>query len=185
MGLFQRTDSILLKQIGEGQKEAFTEFYTKYKNDVFGLCMRIMKSKNQSEEMAQEVWVKIVTKAKTFTGEDSAKSWLMTITKNTCLTEIKKSKKWALTDDIDSLDQVVETEEFSNDFWEGLEIEKAKRCLESLGDRQRVALVLFYFEEKPMTILAEELELQINAVKALLFRARKSLVACVKGVSHE
>jgi RNA polymerase sigma-70 factor (ECF subfamily) len=182
---FTKSDAHLLKEIASGDQKSFEALYIKYKADVYGVSLRLVKSRSVAEEITQKVWMKVIEKAHTFKGEESAKSWLLTITKNHCLNEIKASKKWKSFDDVDELNHAMDTHlenrGFDNQFWSDLEVEKAKECLNQLNERQRVSLVLFYLEEKPIAELAKDLDLQVNAIKALLFRARQNMINCVQG----
>ena len=60
------------------------------------------------------------------------------------------------------------------------DIKKLKEAIAKLPDRQRVALVLWMHEEKSYAELATELDLDVNAVKALLFRAKENLAKSMK-----
>lgn len=182
-----QTDYELIQKIALGDKKAFELLYYRYQKEVLGVATRLMKSKALAEEIVQNVWLKMIQKASEFKDHGSARSWLLTITKNMCLNEIKSSQKWHYIDseEAEIFFESAEENHFSNDFWNELEIEKAKKCLETLNERQRVALVLFYLEEKPLKELAEELSLQVNAVKALLFRARQRMLQCGQGDVHD
>jgi RNA polymerase sigma-70 factor (ECF subfamily) len=186
---FSKSDAKLLKEIAMGDQKSFEALYTKYKSDVFGVSLRLVKTRSIAEEISQRVWMKVIDKADSFKGDESAKSWLLTIVKNQCLNEIKASKKWKSFDDVEDLNHAMEASLAAmipdNQFWSDLEVEKAKECLNQLNERQRVSLVLFYLEEKPISELAKDLDLQTNAIKALLFRARKNMINCVQGVRLE
>lgn len=187
-------DQKLLKQIAEGKEMAFRDLYRKYSSAVYGLACRMMKSREQADEITQEVWLKVIKKADQFKGEKTARSWLLQITKNTCLDELRSSPNWVeLNPELltEESDESAPTPEFMAhpegalhaDFANQEDLTKAKECLQKLSDRQRASIVLFYFEEKPLEVLGQDLNLKVNAVKALLFRARQNLVRCVKGGS--
>lgn len=169
------SDAILLQQIQKGDSKAFESLYNKYKSAVFGLSYRLLGASMLAEENAQDVWMKVINSAASFSGNESAKSWILTITKNHALNTIKK-RGWeeALPEEAEA--QIpAETEFHFGELSEYQKIENLKKAMELLPDRQRVALVLWMHDEKSYSEIAQELGININACKVLLFRAKEAI----------
>ncbi len=169
------SDANLLQQIQKGDSKAFESLYNKYKSAVLGLSYRILGASMLAEENAQDVWMKVINSAASFSGSESAKAWIMTITKNHALNIIKK-RGWeeALPENAEA--QIPDETEFQfGELSEYQKIENLKRAVGQLPDRQRVALVLWMNEEKSYSEIAQELGINVNACKVLLFRAKEAV----------
>jgi len=55
-----------------------------------------------------------------------------------------------------------------------------KNCIDRLGERQRAAVILTYYEEQPNMMAADGLDMKIKGFESLLFRARASLRDCLE-----
>lgn len=168
-------DEDLLKRIAGGDASAFALLFAKYKNAVFGLAFHLMGSRMQAEDIAQETWIRVVKNAASFRGGGSARAWVLAISRHLALNSLRQ-RKWeaelppeneaALVDESLSFEDLLQSEEASR---------RLQAALAELPDRQRVALVLYLGEEKSYAAIASELDIEVNAVKALLFRARENL----------
>lgn len=132
-----------------------------------------------AEDMAQETWIRVVRAAGQFDPKGSVKSWILTIAKNVCLNELRK-RKWEETDD-DKVAEFQDGQDLEENLIQMQRLELLKEAVDQLPERQRVALVLFMFEEKTLSELAVEMGLQVNAVKALLHRARENVHNYIRG----
>jgi RNA polymerase sigma-70 factor, ECF subfamily len=175
MSIFDDSDELLMEKVAEGDSAAFQELYMRYKNDTFGLACRMMGSKIKAEDIMQEAWMKVIEKAETFQATGSLKAWLMTIVRNMCLNELGKNKNNVGDLPLAEMADHTENFEFSEEFWRQQEIELVKKAIDLLPDRQRIAISLQYIEELDMRQIGEIMKVDIEAVKALLFRARQNI----------
>jgi RNA polymerase sigma-70 factor (ECF subfamily) len=150
-----------------------------HKSAVYGLCLRLMGASMSAEDMAQETWMRVIRSAAQFQTTGSVKSWILTIAKNLCLNEIRQ-RRWEVSND-DKMDAAQSDDDLEENLSRLQQLDLLKQAVDKLPDRQRQALVLFMFEEKTMSELATELGLQVNAVKALLFRARENVQKLIRG----
>lgn len=191
MFIFDDSDHELMAKIAKGDKKAFHNLYNRYKTHVFGLAKRYLNQGALAEDIVQDVWMKVIDKSPEFKPEGSVKSWILMITRNMCLNEL--SKKSSQNEDDSKIDEVEQTpaQEYSEEYWIQKKAEDVKLALEKLPDRQRSALILQFYEDLSLQEIAKVLELEVNAVKALLFRARKALeieielIAKKKGAADE
>jgi RNA polymerase sigma-70 factor (ECF subfamily) len=175
------TDEKLLTKIANGDSKAFESLFTRHKNIVYGLSLRILGAKMLAEENSQDVWIKVVESADSFQAQGSVRSWILTITRNQALNTIRR-RGWEEELSIDAeakipFDQADLTQQLET----FNELEKLKESIAKLPDRQRVALVLWMSEEMSYAELAQELDINVNAVKVLLFRAKENLKNLIEG----
>jgi RNA polymerase sigma-70 factor (ECF subfamily) len=173
------TDEDLLQKIAIGDSKAFESLFHRHKQIVYGLSLRLLGAKMLAEENSQEVWIKVATSSVNFANESknsaSARAWILTITKNLALNTIRK-RGWEEPLEINQEMQI----EFSqmdilSTIEENTNIELLKLAVKKLPDRQRVAIVLWMYDETNYKNIANEMDLSVPAVKVLLFRAKENI----------
>jgi RNA polymerase sigma-70 factor (ECF subfamily) len=88
-----KTDAQLVKATLEGDPHAFEEIVERYQRLVFNIVYHYMGRRNEVEDLAQEVFLKVFRALNTFDATRPLKSWIARITANTCLDEIRKAPK--------------------------------------------------------------------------------------------
>lgn len=137
----------LLIRIGEGDERALAELYDSLSSRVFGLILRVLVNRSQSEEVLQEVFLEIWQSATRFApNKGQGRTWVMTIAHRRAVDRVRASQSSADRDvkagyrDIGvAHDSVAERVEL------GIEGEKVRNALAGLPEAQREALVLAYF----------------------------------------
>lgn len=169
------TDENLLLNIAKGDSKSFELLFYKHKNAVFGLSLRLLGTRMLAEENSQESWIRVVRCAHQFEPRRPVLSWILAITKNLALNTLQK-RGWESELDPDTEQSIPWSgEELSDTLEKVNSIESLKEAIQQLPDRQRVALVLWMYEEKSYSELAQELGIAVNAVKVLLFRAKENI----------
>ena len=146
-GAAQDAVADLLFRIGDGDQRAFAELYDSLSSRVFGLILRVLVNRSQSEEVLQEVFLEIWQSATRFApNKGQGRTWVMTIAHRRAVDRVRASQSSADRDvragfrDIGvAHDSVAETVEL------GIEGEKVHHALAGLPEAQREALVLAYY----------------------------------------
>src|SRR5687768_5808521 len=73
-----------------GDMEAFEKIYPRYHKRVYSLCLRMTRNVPQNEDLAQDVFVQVFRKIKTFRGESSFATWLHRRPLNQVLMQFRK-----------------------------------------------------------------------------------------------
>lgn len=137
----------LLLRIAGGDQGAFAELYDALSSRVFGLILRVLVNRSQSEEVLQEVFLEIWQSAARFApNKGQGRTWVMTIAHRRAVDRVRASQSSADRDVRAGLrdlgvahDSVAEQAEL------GIEGEKVVYALSALPDAQREALVLSYY----------------------------------------
>ena len=174
-------DFTLMERIGAGDHQAFRELVERHQNAVIGTVAKMLGNASESEDIAQQVFLRIWRNAKRYRPDAKFTTYLFTITRNLVFNESRrKSRKKEVSSD--------EREENSNCLVEAspdrqpdaellqAELQQAvDAAIASLPETQRLAVVLRRYEQLSYEEIAETLELSVSAVKSLLFRARTTL----------
>lgn len=170
-------DQEYIDTILNGDANAFTVLVERYKDLVFTLALRMLKHKEEAEEVSQDSFIKIYKSLDKFKGDSKFSTWVYRVTYNTCLDRIKKNKRQYNTVAINEYtEHHVKTLDNALDQMEAHEREQAiKFCLDLLPSDDSAILNLFYFEELSLEEISKIVGLKPNNVKVKLFRSRKKL----------
>ena len=92
-------DNEIISRVLQGEQTAYAALVERYQGYVFTLVLRMIKSREDAEEVAQDVFIKAYRALADFRGESKFSTWLYTITNTTCITFLRKKKL-----DVHSLD---------------------------------------------------------------------------------
>ena len=176
-------DEKLINGVINGDAEYFEELMTRYTDKVFNLAMRLTRSKEDAEEVMQDVFVTIYRKLPSFEGKSSFSSWLYRITVNAGLMKLRKRRQ----DRTIAMDDVIthfEKDHFGADkIVEGTDSytlrqqlnTKLEEAIGKLPSEYRSVFVLRDVDGLTSKEVGEILDISIPAVKSRLHRARLML----------
>ncbi|MFM9988715.1 MAG: RNA polymerase sigma factor [Flavobacterium sp.] len=175
-------DQYYINQIIEGNSNAFAVLVDRYKDLVFTLSYKMVKNREEAEEISQDTFIKIFKSLNKFKGESKFSTWVYKITYNTCLDRLKKNKKE---------NSVVYIEDFSEHQVKAIEtvfdtIDEKERnqriqdCLLLLPSEDAFLLTLYYFDDQSIEEIAKVVDSNANNIKVKLFRSRKKMASILK-----
>lgn len=83
-------DAALVARVADGDRKAFTELFDRHAARVYGLAVRIVGETMAAEEVTQDTFMKLWTRAKSFSPrKGSLPAWLLTITRRTALDRVR------------------------------------------------------------------------------------------------
>ena len=175
-------DHILINQIIEGDTNAFAVLVDRYKDLVFTLALRMLKNREEAEEVAQDAFIKTYKSLEKFKGDSKFSTWLYRVAYNTCLDRIKKNKKHIHNIEINEFTaHQVFTIDNALDHMELKERDEAiQRCIHLLPSEDSFLLTLYYFDDLSLDEISKITGITSNAIKVKLFRSRKKLATILK-----
>lgn len=175
-------DQIIINQILEGDAKAFSKLVDCYKDMVFTLALRMVKNREEAEEIAQDTFIKVYKSLSKFKGNSKFSTWIYRVAYNTCLDRIKQIKRKYNEVAIDEFtEHQVKTIDNALDRMEEQEHkDKIQHCLQLLPSDDSFLLTLYYFEEMSLEEISKIVNLTANNVKVKLFRSRKKLTSILK-----
>ena len=174
----ENTDQYLIQCTLNGDTNAFANLVNRHQVYVFTLVVRMIKTKEDAEEIAQDVFIKAYRSLKDFKGESKFTTWLYRIAYRTTLDHIRKNKKRQNTNEL--LEEITESKltltEGPLERLENLEQkEYIKRCIGQLSESEAAIVTLFYFEELSIKEIGKITHLTEDNIKVKLHRSRKKL----------
>ena len=171
-------DQPLINRTLNGDIGAFTVLVDRYKYMVFTLAMRMVKNREEAEEIAQDVFLKAYNGLKGFKGGAKFSTWVYKIAYYRSLDYIKKAGRSIETVSIDALSDkyLGEEENVVSRLEQSEQSEAIKDTLRLLPGDDGVLITLHYYEELTIREISGILGVNENNVKVKLFRARKRLM---------
>jgi RNA polymerase sigma-70 factor (ECF subfamily) len=83
----------LVKAALEGHQTAWEEIVRRYGNAIFSLCFQFTMTREDAEELVQEVFIKLYNTLHLWRPERPLLAWIMTITRNRCIDEYRKARQ--------------------------------------------------------------------------------------------
>lgn len=167
----------LLLETGQGNHGAFTEFYQRTSQLVFGLVRRVVVDPGLSEEVTQEVFIVVWQNASKYDPAlGSPTGWLVTIAHRRAVDKVRshqsstnRDARWAAASWSRPFDEVAAS--FS-DRMEALQLLDSLRALSPL---QREPIVLAYFGALTYREVAERLSAPLPTIKSRVRAGLKQL----------
>ncbi len=177
-------DFELLAKFKKGDQQAFELLVRKYKTTVFNTIYSIMGNAQEADDIAQEVFLKVYTKASSFKGKSSFSTWLYRITVNKCIDELRRRKNKIISYETEfnqeeklKLKDVLASRE--NDITEKLRQKELQdiiqKAMNSLPEKYRIILTLKEIEGLSYKEISQIMKISLAKVKIWLFRARQKL----------
>jgi RNA polymerase sigma factor (sigma-70 family) len=172
------SDSVIIKLVLNGNQQAYALLVNRYQQYVFTLVLRMVKSREEAEEVAQDVFIKAFRALASFNGESKFSTWLYTITHNTTLSFLRKKK--VVIHSLDNESVMLEADSKDSGMQANLVEQKSKsqmldKAIALLSTDDAHLITLFYKAEQSLDEIGQILGIESNAVKVRLFRARTRL----------
>ena len=175
-------DEDLMRKIAAGDRMAFHTLAGRYMKIVHAAVYRMHPFSSDADDLVQETWLRVWSKAGTWRedGGASVSTWIYRIASNLCIDHKRRHRQAA---DID-LYEVADGSDGAEKKMHDRQMQRiVKDALSSLPARQRMALVLCYYQGLSNAEAAAVLETSVKGVEGLLVRARKTMHGKLK--KHE
>jgi RNA polymerase sigma-70 factor (ECF subfamily) len=180
-------DVRLMLQVREGNALAFEELVAKYQSRLVGILGHMTANRDQAEDLAQEVFMRVYRARESYVPGAKFSTWLFTIAHNVASNAIRKQsrrKEVNLTNSpsgqipVRPLDRMAKEKSGLMPTRQMDRKEMAvivQQAIQTLNERQKMALLLSKFEGMSYIEIGEAMNLTTQAVKSLLSRARNNL----------
>ena len=187
LALIQATDHDLITLALKGSEKAYRELLDRYQRPVFSLVYRMVRDREQAEDLAQETFVKVFNHLDRYDPKYKFSSWIFKIASNLAIDSLRKkelntvsldgSRHATTSDEVDATRITVESgDENPEELLEAKELgEEIERAIGALRPEYRTAVLLRHVEGRPYEEIAEIMEIPLGTVKTYIHRARGEL----------
>ena len=160
----------LIERCRTGDDIAFGELVDRYKNLVYGMVWRMVADRSQTDDLAQEVFLKVYRGLPYFRGEARLSTWIFRIVANVC-TQARGRR----TAEVPGLAPAREPGSHDVAFADFELRERLDKAIAQLPENYRLLIAAHYLEGVQYEALAEALNIPIGTVKTHLYRAKRRL----------
>ncbi len=170
----------------EGDERAFQELYKLYSRAMFNICVRMMNSHEEAEDLLQEAFISAFNNIDYYREESTFGSWLKRIVINKCINAInKKSVELTELNEQITREEELEDEGSAELLYEELSVDGIKTAIAQLSDGYRTVLSLYLLEGYDHLEIAEILGISESTSKTQYLRAKKRLREILKQQGYE
>lgn len=187
LALIQATDHDLVALAASGSEKAYRELLDRYQRPVFSLIYRMVRDREQAEDLAQETFVKVFNHIDRFNPKYKFSSWIFKIASNLTIDAIRKkeldtvsldgSRHATTSDEVDATRITVESrDENPEEYLEAKELgRELEQAIGGLRTEYQTAILLRHVEGRPYEEIAEIMGVPLGTVKTYIHRARSEL----------
>ncbi|AYB34910.1 RNA polymerase sigma factor [Chryseolinea soli] len=174
------TEQIIIERAIGGDPEAYRLLLNKYKTYAFSIAVKIVKNKEDAEEVVQDSFVKAFKALRNFNGSGKFSTWLYKIVYNTALTRIRNKKII-----MDTLEEFPASnfdfaipDNYTGSFEKLVQADQAallRKALVVLTESENLVIGLYYSCENTIAEIEGITGWNPSTIKIRLFRARQKL----------
>jgi RNA polymerase sigma-70 factor (ECF subfamily) len=175
-----------VRRARKGDSNAFAVLVRAMQRQVFGLCLRLLRTEAEASEVAQETFLRAYQNLDRYDDTRPFDLWVLTISRNLCLDILRRRSKLQ-TEDVEDHAQVLPSGDISVE--EHAIVRQERQSLEdamaTLSVDDREVLALYYVQKRTTKEIAQVMNVAPGTIMARLFRAREKLRQKMKDASAD
>ena len=174
------SEAEILQKALQKDDVAFAELVEKYQSPVFNLCFRMLGTEVEAEDAAQETFWRAYRALYSYDQNRSFITWLLSIAAHLCIDSQRKRKVPIIEiDEFEEFDVTDHNPQPEAIIIRHQEEEMIQRMLNGLGELDRAAIILRYWQGFSEEEIAAALSISVSAVKSRLHRSRQNLARVI------
>ncbi|MEM6644161.1 MAG: sigma-70 family RNA polymerase sigma factor [Bacteroidota bacterium] len=173
-------------KIRQGDVEKLDLLYRRYSRRLFGFFFRMTNEGATSEDLVQNVFVRILKYKHTYKDDGDFEVWIFQLARNVFKDHYRKNKRYAFRESMEPYEQnlgVVSNKQQELERQE--ELENLKNALDKLSEEKRELITLVRYEKMKYSAVAQIFGVSESAIKVRVHRIIKELRACYLGMDAE
>ena len=171
----------LMSRVAAGEREALRQLYQATSAKLFGVCLRILSDREESEDVLQDVYVTIWRRADRFDpARAGVMTWLSTIARNRAIDRLRARGPLAYAGPIDDLEIADGADSAETLLSAADDRNKLHGCLSELDDRTQKVIRTAFFEGVTYETLARNMDAPLGTVKSWIRRGLAKLKGCLQ-----
>lgn len=180
----------LLRQVREGNRDAWAQFYEHFKREVIGVCVAILHNEHDALDAAEETFLRVFSRCSDLDPDGNARSWLFKIAANVCKDKLRRERsklawfsRWKISGFSRWHKNPVESR-----VHEDFRCEAVQKALAQLDEKYRRPLILRFYAGLDYAQIAQILSdiegepITETTVGTRIHRAKEQLRAVLQGM---
>lgn len=172
-------EELVFEIVKTNNTELFATLYDRFSTVVYNKCYGFSKSKEEAEDLMQDVFVRLFVKLRTFKGNSKFSTWLYSFTYNFCVNYVQRNshkKKERVTIVTDVIKEESSLDDIDDKSLLELKSAKLAKALTLIDASDKMILLMKYQDEKSIKEIKEILNIGESAVKMRLKRAKTKVI---------
>jgi RNA polymerase sigma-70 factor (ECF subfamily) len=170
------SDNALMLKVKSGETDKLGLLYERYKKKLLGFFFKMNHDLEASEDLVQNVFVRILKYKHNFTGSGKFSTWMYHIARNMYYDQYKKNKKSEKNVDVESISyKLVDENNFDSEMHRNEQLVQLQRALQALHPEKRELLILSRYQELKYHEISEVTGISEGAVRVKIHRTLKEL----------
>ncbi|WP_293376321.1 sigma-70 family RNA polymerase sigma factor [Phenylobacterium sp. SCN 70-31] len=171
----------LMSRIAAGEREALRQLYEATSAKLFGVCLRILSDREESEDVLQDVYVTIWRRADRFdSARASVMTWASTIARNRAIDRLRARGPIAYAEPVEELEIPDGADSAETLLSAADDRARLHGCLSELDDRTQSVIRTAFFEGVTYDALARRMDAPLGTVKSWIRRGLAKLKGCLQ-----
>ena len=170
------SDNALMLKVKEGDFDKMSLLYERYHRALYGFILQITGQVELSEDMVQNVFLRMLKYRNGFAGTGEFKIWMYHVARNLLNDHFKKNKRRPATFELRDFEEKLTGDHFADQSLEKRqELKTLEMALQNLSEENRELLILCRYQELKYHEIAQILKISESAVKVRVHRALNQL----------
>ena len=171
----------LLHRTGQGDRSAFAELYRRTAAKLFGISLRLLRDRDDAEEVLQEIYVTVWRRASSFDASRAgAMTWLVALSRNKAIDRLRQQRRAALAADAGWGDPSDDAATPTADPDRTEDYRRLQHCLDELDPQQQQPLREAFFSGATYSELAARCQVPLGTMKSWIRRSLIQLRKCLE-----
>ena len=177
----QNEISAWIEQAQQGDKQAFSELVEAHHKPVYNLCYRMLGNADDTEDAAQETFLRAYKAIKRYDHNRKFITWLLSIAANYCIDQQRKGRLPTFSIDDAPYIQLRDSQPSVEKIYAaGEKNQELHQMLNILKPKDRAAVIFFYWHDYSYEEIAAALSITTSAVKSRMHRAKHEMAKAWK-----
>ncbi len=179
-------DQTLIENVLKGDTKSFGVLVARYKDYIFTVVYRMLKVREDAEEVTQDAFLKAFEALPTFRGEAKFSTWIYRIAYRKALDKLKINKRNQHLELIEDQTEgeIVDIENALKYIIDEERKQIIQNCILQLGEVEAAIITMYYFDELSVKEIVDITALTEDNIKVKLYRSRKRLFTLLKDSIH-
>lgn len=170
-----------MSRVAAGDRLALRQLYEATSAKLFGVCLRILSDRDESEDVLQEVYLAIWRRADRFdSGRASVMTWVAAIARNRAIDRLRARGPMAYAEPVEDLEIADEAAGAETLVQAAQDQSALARCLGELDGRTAGVIRTAFFEGVTYEALASRMNTPLGTVKSWIRRGLIKLKGCLE-----
>ncbi|MDR1913748.1 MAG: sigma-70 family RNA polymerase sigma factor [Clostridiales bacterium] len=178
------TDYELIQGVLAGNKDLFSELVTRYKNLVYSVILRMINDREEADDLAQEVFIKLYKNLDKYYPDFKFSTWTIRIATNHVIDYRRKKKQETVP--IEDVEFSLTSEDSpESEYIKREQSNELKKIVSELPDMYKIPIVLYHEQGLSYQEISDIVNEPLSKVKNRIFRGRRMLKESLLSLRHK